>query len=54
MGFQTQKLFWILAGTEMKDWDSLYAIVFKIRNTFGFESVLFFDTSLPEIIFCAC
>lgn len=28
--------------------------IFKVRNTFGFDSVLFFATSLPEMTFCAC
>lgn len=28
--------------------------IFKVRNTFGFDSVLFLATSLPEMTFCAC
>lgn len=53
-GYPNTEITLNLTSTEMKDWNSFYVIVFKIRNTFGFESVLFSDTSLPEIIFCAC
>lgn len=28
--------------------------IFKLKNTFRFDSVLFFAISLPEMTFCAC